>query len=229
MRVRAYRHQILALPITLKPTDISSALSGAASASATARNAAPTTTAIGVSSAAAPAAPSARPRPRPRPAYKGALAQPAAANEAAGNEASPAPAPIIPSTSGRDTTKQMNPPAAGLSSSSTMINPPTISANTTFAEDTSMYTLDIAERAKLRSRARSQKSNANPPPPIIDNDVIEISSDDDLNIRPPPKAAKAKQDVPSPRKRTKKTHTVLNSTIDDASSAIIPKIGRAHV
>ena len=118
--------------------------------------------------------------------------------------------------------KQTNQPAAGSSSSSTAINLP-INSNKTPAEDPSTYSLDIAERAKLRSRARSQKSNKKPPPSLIDNDVIEISSDgDDLNIRPPPKATKAKKDVPSPRKRAKKTHTALDHTADDVNSAVLP-------
>lgn len=85
-----------------------------------------------------------------------------------------------------------------------------------------MYSLDIAERAKLRSRARSQKTIIKPPVPLLDSDVIEISSDDDLNIRPAPKANKAKRDAPSPRKRTKHTHTAFDLNVDDASSVILP-------
>lgn len=57
---------------------------------------------------------------------------------------------------------------------------------------------------------------------MVDDDIIEISSDDDLNLRPAPKAKKAKKDAPSPRKRAKNTHTAFDPNVDGASPAILP-------
>ncbi|KAH9916167.1 uncharacterized protein B0H18DRAFT_958944 [Fomitopsis serialis] len=166
------------------------------------------------------AAKASKARPRPRPAYKGALAKVAAASEANGQAA--APAPTTPPT-GSDATRPTNPQDANPSTSSTVVDPKAAPAAT---EDLDEFSLDIAERAKLRSRARSSKVNAKQQPRPVDPDVIDISSsDEDLNIRPPnrgPKAKAADRDVPSPKKRAKKTHIPVDIALDDTSSAIIP-------
>ncbi|KZT73616.1 hypothetical protein DAEQUDRAFT_754440 [Daedalea quercina L-15889] len=161
-------------------------------------------------------------RPRPRPAYNSALAKAAAAATGTNGEAS---ASIVPA--GPDTTRLTNPPVANSSSSSVVISPPATSTYPPPTEDADMFSLDIAERAKLRSRARSSKATAAQPALPTDADIIDItsSSDDDFNIRPPPRGSKSKtvaKDLPSPKKRAKKTHTPFDPTLDDTSSAVLP-------
>ncbi|KAH9838591.1 uncharacterized protein C8Q71DRAFT_537437 [Rhodofomes roseus] len=156
---------------------------------------------------------SASTRPRPRPAYKGALSKAAPASEVAGQ-----------ATSSSSTTRPPNPPVASPSSSSTLINHSAAYTHPPPTKDVDMLSLDIAERAKLRSRG--SKANTKQPTPPIDEDVIEItSSDDDLNIRPPtrgPKAKVADRDAPSPKKRAKRAHIPVDLSMDDASPAVIP-------
>lgn len=70
-------------------------------------------------------------------------------------------------------------------------------------EDPSGFSLDIADRAKLRGRASKEKKAVVKP-----SDVIEISDDDEISMLPPvkPKPSKPKKDASAsklPAKRTK--------------------------
>ncbi|OBZ72392.1 hypothetical protein A0H81_07779 [Grifola frondosa] len=166
---------------------------------------------------------SAKPRPRPRPAYKGAKA--AAANSCISNVASssavsstietsisshPVALPSViqtftdkssdshPRSPHHDTRQDGAPAISPFGSTSSARKRTKVSVE----DEIDLYTEDIADRAKLRSRSRT---SAQAKPPV--EDIIDISSDDDeLALLPPFKGRKQVTKRNSPKRR-KIAHT----------------------
>lgn len=186
----------------------------------------------------------AKTKPRPRPAYK--------RKDSSITDGSPSCA--LPSSG--DTPfpylHSMPPPPQPVASSSPSF-PPTattiLDSDAPRVSDSGVEMLDggmmdIAERAKLRSRARTQKSKQ-----IIEDDVIELSSEDEISFVSSPKSkakakAKAKKPTapkqsasekiqakvkvtrdstkPSPKKRTKTTHVPDPGFESDVNTVPMP-------
>ncbi|KAL1949356.1 hypothetical protein VTO73DRAFT_8237 [Trametes versicolor] len=165
-----------------------------------------------------------RPRPRPRPAYKKKVADaapdtsfPASSSSvgapAAGGLLSTAPAPSHILALEPMGAPSHIPPTAATSLA-------TASKGTSRKERVSdsgveldlLYAGDIAERAKLRSRARTQ-TQAKAADTSLDDGVISLSSDDELQllspIKPKPK--------PKPKPKAKKTSAGPSSGKDTGS------------
>ncbi|GBE88015.1 hypothetical protein SCP_1202410 [Sparassis crispa] len=150
-----------------------------------------------------------RPRPKPKPAYKGAPG-------VVGSNGTPSDAP-----SAIDTSTGSAPPASSsdiqTASSSNKGRVSTGSASSSAkrkaldmsTEIIEVYSQDIAEVAKMRSRVRQAKATGKQPAPPQIDDVIELSSDadDELSLLPPLKPSKSKpRKSPPPRKRAKTSH-----------------------
>ncbi|KAI9000604.1 hypothetical protein BD414DRAFT_472195 [Trametes punicea] len=193
-----------------------------------------------------------RVKPRPRPAYKKQDASaPEDSSIAAGAVAPsnsaldrPLPSPLVSSVG------QTGAPSYGATTSSATTAASTKSTSgkerisdsgVEMASKDRLYSQDIAERAKLRSRARTQASGKGKAQEAEWNDIIELSSDDDelsflpkakSKTKPKPKqnskdasvgpssekdargvAASKNSSDPPPRKRTK-----TNVPIPDAGS-----------
>ncbi|KAJ3557139.1 hypothetical protein NM688_g1631 [Phlebia brevispora] len=142
--------------------------------------------------------PKPRPRPRPRVVNPGALV----------NQTNPLATP----SSISNTTPPQHPSAAGPSSARS--DPVAEFSSSIPGLDygnrpdlVEPYTSDIAERAKLRSRATTSSKAAGKKRAAPDPDIIELSSDsdDELSFLPSKKSKGKEKASANPRKRTKKT------------------------
>ncbi|CCM04247.1 uncharacterized protein FIBRA_06414 [Fibroporia radiculosa] len=134
-------------------------------------------TIVSISSATGPK--SGKTRPRPRPVYKGAAA---AKDVTITDPSSSIRAPSSPNAMGshaRESTKNSKEKTATLPEH--ILEP---------------FSLDIAERAKLRSRARtSTAASKQRAYSEFVADVIDLSSDDEFNLRPPVRVPKSRSNV----------------------------------
>ncbi|OJT07196.1 hypothetical protein TRAPUB_1952 [Trametes pubescens] len=201
-----------------------------------------------------------RPRPRPRPAYKKKVADaapdtsfPASSSSvsapAAGGLLSTAPAPPHILALEPMGAPSHIPPTAATSLSKSTSGKERIPDSG--VETDSLYAGDIAERAKLRSRARTQ-TQAKAADTSLDDGVISLSSDDELQLlspikpkpkpKPKPKAkkvsagpssgkdtgngnsgkGKATVIIPPPSKRTKTTHLPDPGFESDVNTIPVP-------
>ncbi|KAI0661616.1 hypothetical protein C8Q70DRAFT_965936 [Cubamyces menziesii] len=145
-----------------------------------------------------------RPKPRPRPIFKGDATTQGDSSISASSSSIPAPvantaispAAIAPSA---PVMEPMGAPSYIPSTSSTHSTGRSASTRERISDsgvemaDTDMsYSHDIAERAKLRSRARTQAKGKSKAPEVV-GDIIELSSSDDDELSFLPKAkSKAK-------------------------------------
>ncbi|KAH9856588.1 hypothetical protein C2E23DRAFT_881928 [Lenzites betulinus] len=165
-----------------------------------------------------------RPKPRPRPAYKGKNAAAAVGTSPiASSSSAAAPNPgrsPLPNfaTPGVPPTEPKGAPSHPSSTSSTTSSKAisgkgrVSDSGVEMTEMDLLYSQDIAERAKMRSRARTQanKAPASTTNPV--EDVIELSSDDELVMPPPPKPK------PKPKPKAKKP-AAKSSPSKDASGS----------
>ncbi|KAF9813516.1 hypothetical protein IEO21_05553 [Rhodonia placenta] len=159
-------------------------------------------------------------RPRPRPAYKGANAQATIVGTTVASTSTATPSSEIQTSSSASNVPRNLPSSIPLATTDTIVESFSIydkaKSDITPNDNIELYTQDmnIAERAKLRSRSRTTKSQAQQRAYSPTDDVINIpSSDSEMNLRPPVRKSKARPKPLAPQKpspstmnRTKTSH-----------------------
>ncbi|KAI0833325.1 hypothetical protein BC628DRAFT_13181 [Trametes gibbosa] len=194
-----------------------------------------------------------RPKPRPRPAYKGKSAAPSDSTPAVAN----LPSAAVPFTVPSLPTNIVTPHVPSVEPIGAPLHPPSTSSTTSskgisgkgrasdsgveIADMDLLYSQDIAERAKMRSRARTQTNKAPSSTTKYVEDVIELSSEDELQSLPPvkskpkpkpkgkkvtagssPHKEKVMVVIPPPLKRTKTSHVPDPGFESDVNTIPVP-------
>lgn len=146
-------------------------------------------------------------RPRPRPAYKGAKAQATTVSTTVASTSTAMPSSDIQTSSSASNVSRGFPSSIPLAATDPIVESSSIhdkGKSVIIPNDIiELYTQDmnIAERAKLRSRSRTTKSQAQHRAYSPAGDVINIpSSDSEMNLLPPVRKSKARPKPPAPQK-----------------------------
>ena len=154
-----------------------------------------------------------KPRPRPRPAYKMQLP--------ANNDHISISAALNSSISDVTTIPRPVPTVDTIADTSTYtfnVDKGKRQEKRIMEEDIASYSLDIAERAKMRSRRKSSKSTVATP----DDDIIELTSDseDELSLLPPSRS----KSKPSAKQKGKEKTASTSARISPKGKQIVHEI-----
>ncbi|KAH7926931.1 hypothetical protein BV22DRAFT_1127813 [Leucogyrophana mollusca] len=164
-----------------------------------------------------------KPRPRPRPKAKTGAPFVSAYDEVASNNSITA-ASSSTSASSISIPSSVIPPIKPTDPIISTV--PTSSSTSEGAGDG--YSLDIAERAKMRSRKARDKAASNQPAPkkatyrpSTQDEVIELTSDDELALKPPPKRQRSQEKPVKTAPKAKSMKRVPETSLVDPHSAAI--------